>query len=68
MEELEKILEVTENVKMIYVIPDFQNPTGITWTLERRKKFIEIISKYEIPVLEDNPYGELDLKVKVYHL
>ena len=59
MEELEKILEVTENVKMIYVIPDFQNPTGITWTLERRKKFIEIISKYEIPVLEDNPYGEL---------
>ena len=59
MEALEKILEVTENVKMIYVIPDFQNPTGITWTLERRKKFIEIISKYEIPVLEDNPYGEL---------
>ena len=59
MEELEKILEVTENVKMIYVIPDFQNPTGITWILERRKKFIEIISKYEIPVLEDNPYGEL---------
>lgn len=62
MEELEKILEVTENVKMIYVIPDFQNPTGITWTLERRKKFIEIISKYEIPVLEDNPYGELRFK------
>lgn len=59
MEELEKILEVTENVKMIYVIPDFQNPTGITWSLERRKNFIEIISKYEIPVLEDNPYGEL---------
>lgn len=59
MEALENILEVTENVKMIYVIPDFQNPTGITWTFERRKKFIEIISKYEIPVLEDNPYGEL---------
>ena len=59
MEELEKILEVTENIKMIYVIPDFQNPTGRTWPLERRKKFIEIISKYEIPVLEDNPYGEL---------
>ena len=31
MEELEKILETTENVKMIYVIPDFQNPTGRTW-------------------------------------
>ena len=37
MEELEKIIQTTENVKMIYVIPDFQNPTGRTWPLERRK-------------------------------
>lgn len=59
MEELEKILATTENVKMIYVIPDFQNPTGRTWSLERRHKFMEIINKYEIPVIEDNPYGEL---------
>ncbi|MCT4507252.1 MAG: PLP-dependent aminotransferase family protein [Tepidibacter sp.] len=59
MEELEKILETTENIKMIYVIPDFQNPTGRTWPLERRKKFMEIVNKFEIPVLEDNPYGEL---------
>lgn len=59
MEALEKILEDTESVKMIYVVPDFQNPTGRTWPLERRKKFMEIISKYEIPVIEDNPYGEL---------
>lgn len=59
IEELEDILKTTENVKMIYVIPDFQNPTGRTWTLERRKKFMEIIDKYEIPVVEDNPYGEL---------
>ena len=58
-EELEKILATTPNVKMIYVIPDFQNPTGRTWTLERRHKFMEIINKYEIPVIEDNPYGEL---------
>ncbi|KXZ40743.1 2-aminoadipate transaminase [Alkalithermobacter thermoalcaliphilus JW-YL-7 = DSM 7308] len=59
MEELEKILETTENVKMIYVIPDFQNPTGRTWPIERRKKFMEIVAKYEVPVIEDNPYGEL---------
>ena len=58
-EELEKILATTENVKMIYVIPDFQNPTGKTWSLERRHKFMDIINKYEIPVIEDNPYGEL---------
>ncbi len=59
MEELEKVLSTTDNVKMIYVIPDFQNPSGRTWTLERRQKFMEIINKYEIPVIEDNPYGEL---------
>ena len=59
MEELEKILATTERVKMIYVIPDFQNPTGRTWSLERREKFMEIINRYEIPVIEDNPYGEL---------
>lgn len=59
MEELEKLLATTERVKLIYVIPDFQNPSGRTWPLERRKKFMEIITKYEIPVIEDNPYGEL---------
>jgi 2-aminoadipate transaminase len=58
-EELEKILKTTKNVKLIYAIPDFQNPTGKTWTLERREKFMKIIEKYEIPVVEDNPYGEL---------
>lgn len=59
MEELEKVLATTEKVKMIYVIPDFQNPTGRTWPLERRKAFMDIINKYEVPVVEDNPYGEL---------
>ena len=59
MEELEKILEKEDRVKMIYVIPDFQNPSSRTWSLERRQKFMEIINKYEIPVIEDNPYGEL---------
>ena len=59
MEELEKILQTTERVKMIYVIPDFQNPTGRTWDLQRRQKFMEIVNRYEIPVIEDNPYGDL---------
>lgn len=58
-DELDKILKENDRVKFIYVIPDFQNPTGITWSLERRKKFMEVINKYEIPVIEDNPYGEL---------
>ena len=58
-EELEKMLKENDRVKFIYVIPDFQNPTGVTWSLDRRKKFIEVVNKYEIPVIEDNPYGEL---------
>ena len=58
-EGLEKILKENAKVKFIYVIPDFQNPTGITWSLDRRKKFMEVVNKYEIPVIEDNPYGEL---------
>lgn len=58
-EELEKILKENDKVKFIYVIPDFQNPTGISWSLERRKKCMDVINKYEIPVIEDNPYGEL---------
>lgn len=57
--ELEKILKERDNVKMIYVIPDFQNPSGITWSLERRKAFIDVVSKYDIPVVEDAPYAEL---------
>jgi len=59
IEELEKILKNTAKIKLIYVIPDFQNPTGRTWSLERRQNFMELINQYEIPVIEDNPYGEL---------
>ena len=59
IEELEKILNTTENVKIIYAIPDFQNPTGRCWSLERRKALAEISEKHGVVVLEDNPYGEL---------
>lgn len=58
-EELEKLLENTERVKFIYAIPNYQNPTGICWSLERRQKLMELATKYEIPVFEDNPYGDL---------
>lgn len=59
-EELEKILaEYGDRVRLMYVIPEFQNPTGITWPIERRKVFMDIINKYDFPVIEDDPYGEL---------
>jgi 2-aminoadipate transaminase len=59
IEELEHILKTRKRIKLIYVIPDFQNPTGKTWSLERRLDFMKIVTKYEIPIIEDNPYGEL---------
>ena len=62
MEELDKVLATTPNVKLIYIIPDFQNPSGRTWPLERRKQFMEIINKYGVPAIEDNPYGDLRFK------
>lgn len=59
-EELEKILaEYGDRVRLMYVIPEFQNPTGITWPMERRKAFMDIVNKYDFPVIEDDPYGEL---------
>ena len=59
MEELEKELTVNPNVKFIYTIPDFQNPTGRTMSLHRRKKLIEIANKFDLVIIEDNPYGEI---------
>lgn len=57
--DLEKKLEENDNVKIIYVIPNFQNPTGKVWSLKRRKEFMEVINKHDIVVIEDNPYGEI---------
>lgn len=51
-----------DRVKLIYVILDFQNPTGRSWSAERRKEFIEFISDYEIPVIEDAAYSELSFE------
>ena len=59
MGALEEVLSSTPNIKLIYVIPTFQNPTGKTWSLERRRKLAEVSSKYSVAVIEDNPYGEL---------
>jgi Transcriptional regulators containing a DNA-binding HTH domain and an aminotransferase domain (MocR family) and their eukaryotic orthologs len=57
-EELAKALE-NSRVKAIYVIPDFQNPTGRTWSRERRLALANLAAEREVMVLEDNPYGEL---------
>lgn len=57
--KLEQALAREPRAKFIYVIPDFQNPTGRTWSHERRLAFMDLVNRHQIPVVEDNPYGEL---------
>lgn len=45
--------------KFIYVLPNFQNPTGTTLPVERRQKLIELADRYGVPIIEDDPYGQL---------
>ncbi len=58
-EALEKVLSTTPNAKMLYLIPTFHNPAGITSTLENRKAVYALAKKYGVLIFEDNPYGEL---------
>lgn len=58
-EALEQALGSNPNAKFIYTIPNFQNPTGRTMTLERRKKVLALAKKYGVYIVEDNPYGAL---------
>lgn len=59
LDMLERAIEENENVKMIYTIPNFQNPSAITMSLEKRKRLYDIAAKHKIFIIEDNPYGEL---------
>lgn len=59
IEKLENALKTNKNVKFIYVIPNFQNPTGVTMSLEKRKAVLALAEKYSVLILEDNPYGDL---------
>ncbi len=66
IEELEKVLKAHPEAKMIYTIPDFQNPTGKTMSIARRKRVAELSKIYNIPVIEDCPYGELIFEGEIY--
>lgn len=58
-DELEEKLEANPDTKFIYTIPNFQNPSGVTMSLEKRKKVYELAKKYGVLIIEDNPYGDL---------
>jgi len=57
-EELEKALKAGP-AKLIYLVVNFQNPTGITMTIERRREVVRLARKYGVPIVEDDPYGAL---------
>jgi 2-aminoadipate transaminase len=57
VDELEAALRI--GPKFIYILPNFQNPSGSTLSLERRQKLVELADKYGVPIVEDDPYGQL---------
>lgn len=55
--ELEKALH--KGAKFIYVLPNFQNPSGVTLSLKRRKELVALAERYGTPIIEDDPYGQI---------
>lgn len=56
---LEAVLAANPKARMIYTVPDFQNPTGVTLSLERREKLIALANRHDLIVLEDTPYRHI---------
>jgi 2-aminoadipate transaminase len=63
VDEVERILSqdraVPRRIKFIYALPNFQNPTGRTLSLERRRRLVQLATEFGLPIVEDDPYGEL---------
>jgi len=59
MDHLEETLARHPGARLLYTVPDFQNPTGVTLSLDRRRRLIELANRHELLVLEDTPYRDL---------
>src|SRR5699024_10289459 len=59
LNRLEQVLQEEEQMKSIYVITTFQNPPGCSTTMEKRRAIYQLAQKYDVMILEDNPYFEL---------
>ncbi len=64
-EMLELALIKNPDAKFIYTIPDYQNPSGITLSIERRKEILSLAEKFNVPIVEDSPYSDLALEGEV---
>jgi 2-aminoadipate transaminase len=63
-QSIDRLIKKGKTPKFIYVVPDFQNPSGITMTTKRRKELIEIAERYDLLVVEDSPYRQLRFEGK----
>lgn len=59
MDHLEAVLRANPRTRLIYTVPDFQNPTGVTLSLARRRRLIELANEFDVLVVEDSPYRSL---------
>lgn len=58
-DSLEELLRSNPRTKAIYTVPTFQNPTGVTISSERRQQVVDLSRRFNVPIIEDDPYGEL---------
>ena len=58
-QKIEELKKKNKSPKFIYVVPDFQNPSGITMSLEKREALLDLSYEYDIPIVEDSPYRDL---------
>ena len=59
VDALERLLAEGRRPKFLYTVASFQNPTGVTLSAERRRALIELAARHDLPIVEDDPYGEL---------
>jgi len=57
--KLEENMKKSTPIKIVYVVPNFQNPTGVTLSEQRRRRLVELAREYNFLIIEDDPYGEL---------
>jgi len=63
-EAADRMLELGKKVKLLYLVPNFANPSGVTLTAERRQQVLQVCKERGILIIEDNPYGLLYFEEK----
>jgi 2-aminoadipate transaminase len=66
MDELEKALVANPQAKLIYTVPEFQNPTGITLAGDRRQRMVDLAEEHDVLIIEDSPYYEVRFEGEKY--